>query len=72
MEPARAAGSSGKLDAMDLGWIWAVNLRPLLMGLCILAGYRFDDSDWIAVERGMRGTDSEVARGSGTPSVRSR
>jgi hypothetical protein len=45
---------------MNLGWIWADNLRPLLVELALLTGYRFGDADWIAVENGMRGTDSEV------------
>ena len=45
---------------MNLGWIWADNLRPLLVELSLLAGYRFGDSDWIAVEHGLRGTDSET------------
>lgn len=45
---------------MDLGWIWTANLRPVLVELCILTGCRFDDSDWVAVEHGMLGTDSEA------------
>jgi hypothetical protein len=45
---------------MDLGWIWTDNLLPLLLELAQLAGYRFDDSDWIAVEHGVRETDSET------------
>lgn len=45
---------------MNLGWIWADNLRPLLVELSLLAGYRFGDFDWIAVEHGLRGTDSET------------
>jgi hypothetical protein len=28
--------------------------------LSLLAGYRFGDFDWIAVEHGLRGTDSEA------------
>jgi hypothetical protein len=48
------------MEAMNLGWIWADNLPPLLVELALLAGYRFDDSDWLAVERGLRGTDSEA------------
>ena len=45
---------------MNVGWIWADNLRPLLTELALLAGYRFGDSDWIAVEHGLRGTDSQA------------
>jgi hypothetical protein len=45
---------------VNLGWIWTDNLRPLLMELALLVGYQFDDSDWIAVEHGMQGTDSEA------------
>jgi hypothetical protein len=45
---------------MQLGWIWTDNLRPLLTEIALLAGYRFGDPDWIAVEHGMRGTDSEA------------
>ncbi len=50
----------GQAGDMNLGWIWTDNLRPLLMELAVLSGYQFDDSDWIAVEHGMRGTDSEA------------
>ena len=45
---------------MDLGWIWTDNLRPVLVELAILAGCHFDDSDWIAFEHGMQGTDTEA------------
>lgn len=45
---------------VDLGWIWTDNLRPLLVELSLLVGYGFDDSDWIAVENGVGGTDSEA------------
>jgi hypothetical protein len=45
---------------MDLGWIWTDNLRPLLVELSLLVGYGFDDSDWMAVENGVGGTDSEA------------
>lgn len=45
---------------MKLGWIWQSNLRPFLTELALVAGYPFDDSDWIAVEYGVRGTDSEA------------
>jgi hypothetical protein len=45
---------------VNIGWIWTDNLRPLLVELGLLAGYRFDDSDWIAVEYGIRPTDSEA------------
>ncbi len=44
---------------MAVGWIWTDNLRPLLVELGLLVSYRFDDSDWIAVEYGLAGTDSE-------------
>lgn len=45
---------------MHLGWIWTDNLRPLVFEIALLAGYEFDDPDWIAVEHGMGGTDSEA------------
>ena len=45
---------------VNLGWIRTDNLRPLLAELSPLVGYGFDDSDWIAVEHGIRGTDSEA------------
>jgi hypothetical protein len=45
---------------MDLGWIWTDNLRPLLVELAILADYHFDDSDWIAFEHGIQGTDTDA------------
>ena len=45
---------------MDLGWIWTGNLRPLLVEPGRLTGDGFDDSDWIAVEYGIQGTDSEA------------
>ena len=51
---------------MDLGWIWTDNLLPLLLELAQLTGYRFDDSDWIAVEHGVRETDSETGPCSST------
>jgi hypothetical protein len=47
---------------VHIGWIWTDNLRPLLVELGLLAGYRFDDSDWIAVEYGITATDSEAGR----------
>jgi len=28
---------------VNIGWIWTDNLRPLLVELCRLVGYRFDD-----------------------------
>jgi hypothetical protein len=52
---------------MDLGWVWTDNLRPLLVELARLVGYRFDESDWIAVEHGVRGTDSEAGPWFGYP-----
>jgi hypothetical protein len=45
---------------VNLGWIWTDNLRPLLVELGLLVGYRFDDSDWGAVDYGVQGTDSEA------------
>lgn len=45
---------------MDTGWVWADNLRPLLVELGLLAGYQFDDSDWLAVEHGITATDCEA------------
>jgi len=45
---------------VDQGWIWTENLRPFLVELGRLTGYGFDDSDWIAVEYGIQGTDSEA------------
>jgi hypothetical protein len=50
----------GRLETMNIGWIWAGNLRPLLAELGLLASYAFDDADWIAVEYGLWDTDSEV------------
>jgi hypothetical protein len=47
---------------VGLGWIWTDNLRPLLTEIGLLVRYRFDDSDWIAVEYGVLGTDSEAGR----------
>jgi hypothetical protein len=47
---------------MDIGWIWADNLCPLFVELAVLAAYGFDDSDWTAVEHGVRGTDSDAGR----------
>lgn len=47
---------------MDLGWIWTDNLRPLFAELAQLVGYQFDDSDWLAIEHGVQGTDSEAGR----------
>ena len=46
---------------MNLGWNWTGNLRPFLVDLGRLIGYGFDDSDWIAVEYWIQGTDSEAA-----------
>jgi hypothetical protein len=48
------------MGLVDLGWIWTDNLRALFAELALLAGYQFDDSDWIAVEYGIQGTDSEA------------
>jgi hypothetical protein len=45
---------------VDLGWIWTGNLRPLLIEIGLLASYRFDESDWIAIEHGLAMTDSEA------------
>jgi hypothetical protein len=45
---------------VNLGWIWTANLRPFPAELGRLAGNGFDDSDWIAVEYGIQGTDSEA------------
>jgi len=47
-------------SGVDLGWIWTGNLRPFLVELGRLTGYGFDDSDWIAVEYGIQGTDGEA------------
>ena len=47
---------------MNLGWIWTGNLRPFLVELGRLTGHGFDDSDWITVEYGIQGTDSEAGR----------
>jgi len=45
---------------VNIGWICKDNLRPLLGELGRLVGYRFEDSDGIAVEYGIRPTDSGV------------
>ena len=45
---------------VDLGWIWTDNLRPLLVEIGQAVGYRFDESDWIAVGHGLAMTDSEA------------
>jgi hypothetical protein len=45
---------------VNLGWIWTSNLLPFVVELGRLAGYGFDESDWIAVEYGIQGTDSEA------------
>lgn len=47
---------------MDLGWIWTDNLRPLVAELAQLVGYQCDDGDWLAIEHGIQGTDSETDR----------
>jgi hypothetical protein len=44
---------------VDIGWIWADNLRPLLVEIGLLASCRFDKSDWTAVEHGLAITNSE-------------
>ena len=48
--------------SVDLGWIWTDNLRPLIAELAQLVGYQFDDGDWLAIEHGIQGTDSEADR----------
>ena len=45
---------------MNLGWIWTSNLRSFMTELAPIGGYRFDDSDWAAIDHGVRGTDPEV------------
>jgi hypothetical protein len=45
---------------VNLGWIWADNLRPLLTELPSWPVYRFGDADWTAVEHSLRGTDSQA------------
>lgn len=45
---------------MNVGWIWTANLRPFVQVLSRDVGYQFDASDWIAIEFGLGGTDSEA------------
>lgn len=47
---------------VDLGWMWTDNLRPLAVELARIADYPFSDSDWIAIEHGIRKTDAEDGR----------
>jgi hypothetical protein len=54
-----ATGGS-KIGIVDLGWIWTDNLRPLFTELALLENYQFSDSDWMAIEYGIQGTDSEA------------
>lgn len=45
--------------SVDLGRMWTNNLRPFAVELARMAGYPFSDSDWIALEHGIRETDAE-------------
>lgn len=47
---------------VDLGWVWTGNLLPFATELARLAGYAFCDSDWAAIEHGIRGTDAEAGQ----------
>ncbi len=41
------------------GWVWPWNLERLLFWASLYVGYRFDDSDWQAVDTAMPATDDE-------------
>jgi hypothetical protein len=45
------------------GWVWAVNINPLVDSLAALVGYRIDDRDRDAVAFGLAGTNSEKPDG---------
>src|SRR5262249_13748167 len=52
-EPPRA-------DAVLAGsWVWHSNLRRFLELVSFYAGYRFDESDWLAIEAGLNALASE-------------
>lgn len=41
------------------GWIWETNLRPFCESLAAEVAYDFDDSDWLAIDTALPGTDDE-------------
>ncbi|KOG75508.1 MULTISPECIES: hypothetical protein [Streptomyces] len=45
------------------GWILTYRARPFLELLSRYAGYDFDDTDWAAVEAGVKATDAADADG---------
>jgi hypothetical protein len=48
---------------MTAGWIWVRNVKPFLELLSWVAGYKFDDSDWLAVATGLEDTDADSDTG---------
>lgn len=48
-----------KTAPVNLGWIWTANLRSCVEVLGREVGFSVDDDDWLAIECGIAGTDSE-------------
>jgi hypothetical protein len=46
-------------DERVAGWVWPFNVRPLMEYLGLFVGYKFDGSDWQAVEGALPGTDDD-------------
>jgi hypothetical protein len=61
LKPAKERHIPGveQTDAMNVGWVWTNNLQPFLEVVSRLLDYDFDDLDWVAVQAGLPGTDSE-------------
>ncbi|MEU9264017.1 hypothetical protein AB0E04_01025 [Streptomyces sp. NPDC048251] len=50
---------SGPCSSADGQWILEDNLRPFCESVAEFSGYRFDDSDWQAIENALPETDVE-------------
>lgn len=49
-----------KLSHVIINWIYEGNLKPFVEQIAVLAEYAFDDNDWIAIEYGVRDTDTNM------------
>ncbi|CAM5643668.1 MULTISPECIES: hypothetical protein [Streptomyces] len=49
--------SPGRERTLNGSWIFEANLRPFCEAVAEFSGYSFGDSDWLAVETALPGTD---------------
>ncbi len=50
-------------DREVAGWVWSCNVRPALAWMAFYVGYRFDATDWQAVEAALLSTAADAHDG---------